>query len=268
GSRAERPPPPCHCPCLGSYAPSSRLAHRRPSGRSKWRTTRRVPRPRGRKSPGRPAATTPGSTTATRTTRKPRPLAQTSPGRPVATTPGSTTATRTARNPRPLAQTTPGRSMPMIPGSTMAPPNGRRLVLGIDLGTTNTCVAIVGDDPAGRVLPNAEGKLTTPSVVFFGEDGTAAVGERAMAEVERDPGRVVTLIKRQMGRASYTVEAGGRRWYPQQVSAVILRKVVEDALAHLGRTVPPERPVADAVIAVPAYFGTAERKATMDAGNL
>jgi molecular chaperone DnaK len=127
---------------------------------------------------------------------------------------------------------------------------------------------MVGDDPAGQVLPNAEEKLTTPSVVYFGEDGTATVGERAKAELERDPGRVVTLVKRDMGRDNYTVEAAGGRWYPQQVSAVILRKVVEDALAHLGHPLPAEGPIADAVITVPAYFGHAERKATVDAGKL
>jgi len=150
----------------------------------------------------------------------------------------------------------------------MVTPNGSRPVLGIDLGTTNTCVAIVADDPAGRVLPNAEGKLTTPSVVFFSDDGTATVGDSAKAELERDPGRVVTLIKRDMGRDDYAVEAAGGRWYPQQVSAVILRKVVEDALACLGHPVPAEGPIADAVITVPAYFGHAERKATVDAGKL
>lgn len=153
-------------------------------------------------------------------------------------------------------------------GSTMVTPNGSRPVLGIDLGTTNTCVAIVDDDPAGRVLPNAEGELTTPSVVFFGEDGMAAVGQHAVAELTRDPGRVVTLVKREMGRDDCAIDAAGGRWYPQQVSALILRKVVEDALARLGYAVPTEGPIADAVITVPAYFGSAERQATVDAGKL
>lgn len=162
--------------------------------------------------------------------------------------------------------------MAVIPGKTpertMVTSNGRRPVLGIDLGTTNTCVAIVDDDLTGRVLPNAEGTLTTPSVVFFDDDGTATVGERAKAELERDPGHVVTLIKRDMGRDSHAVEAAGHRWYPQQVSAVILRKVVEDALAHLGHPLSAEGPIVDAVITVPAYFGHAERTATVDAGRL
>ena len=164
----------------------------------------------------------------------------------------------------------------MTPESTTVKPPSSRPVLGIDLGTTNTCVAIVDDDPAGRVLPNADGELTTPSVVLFGDDGTAVVGKGAVAELERDPGRVVTLIKRQMSSDKYTIEAGGRRWYPRQVSAVILRKVVEDALAHLGHTVPvkgpvngpAEEPIADVVITVPAYFGSAERTATVEAGRL
>lgn len=145
--------------------------------------------------------------------------------------------------------------------------NGRRLALGIDLGTTNTCVALVADDPAGTVLPNAEGDLVTPSVVFFAEDGTVAVGRPAVAELERAPGRVVTHIKREMGQDGHTVEVAGHRWYPQHVSAMILRKVVEDALLHLGHDLPTDGPLADAVITVPAYFGSAERQATVDAGG-
>jgi molecular chaperone DnaK len=145
--------------------------------------------------------------------------------------------------------------------------NGRP-ALGIDLGTTNTCVAWVADDPAGTVLPNAEGELTTPSVVYFAPDGTVAVGRAAVEELERDPGRVVTLVKRDMGKDGHTVEISGKRWYPQHISAMILRKVVRDALAHLGHDLPTDGPLADVVIAVPAYFGHAERQATMDAGRL
>lgn len=145
--------------------------------------------------------------------------------------------------------------------------DGARLALGVDLGTTNTCVALAADDPAGTVLPNAEGELTTPSVVYFAEDGTVAVGRLAVAELERDPGRVVTHVKREMGQNGHTVEVGGNRWYPQHVSAMILRKVVEDALAHLGLAPPTDGPLADVVITVPAYFGSAERQATVDAGG-
>lgn len=142
-----------------------------------------------------------------------------------------------------------------------------RPAFGIDLGTTNTCVARVADDPAGTVLPNADGELTTPSAVYFAPDGTVAIGRAAIEELERDPGRVVTLIKRDMGKDGHTVEMSGKRWYPQHVSAMILRKVVQDALAHLGHDLPGEGPLADVVITVPAYFGHAERQATMDAGR-
>ncbi|WP_018687143.1 Hsp70 family protein [Actinokineospora enzanensis] len=141
-----------------------------------------------------------------------------------------------------------------------------RAVLGIDLGTTNTCVAVVADDPSGTVVPNAEGGLTTPSAVYLAADGMAAVGESALARLGDDPGRVVTLIKREMGQG-HTVEVDGRSWYPQHVSGVILRKVVEDALIGLGRPVPVEGPIADVVITVPAYFGSAEREATVAAGR-
>jgi molecular chaperone DnaK len=142
-----------------------------------------------------------------------------------------------------------------------------RLPLGIDLGTTNTCVALVADDPAGTVLPNAEGELTTPSAVYFAPDGEVAVGRDAIDEIERDRGRVVTHIKRDMGKDGHAVEIAGARWYPQQVSAMILRKVVLDALTHLGHDLPADGPLADVVITVPAYFGSAERQATWDAGR-
>ena len=142
-----------------------------------------------------------------------------------------------------------------------------RPVLGIDLGTTYTCVASIRGQGA-VVLPNADGESTTPSVVYFAEDGTAVVGSAAVARRDREPGRVVSLIKREMGRADVTVDAAGRRYHPQQVSAVILIKVVQDALRHLGFPVPESGPVADAVVAVPAYFGAAERRATAQAAAL
>ena len=149
----------------------------------------------------------------------------------------------------------------------MPPSEQARPVLGIDLGTTYTCVAAI-DRRGEVVLSNAEGESITPSVVYFADDGTALVGSAAVARRDQEPGRVVSLIKREMGRADVTVDAGGRRYHPQQVSAVILLKVVQDALAHLGRAMPATGPVADAVVAVPAYFGAAERKATAQAAQL
>ncbi|MGW5054996.1 Hsp70 family protein [Actinokineospora sp. NPDC004072] len=144
----------------------------------------------------------------------------------------------------------------------------RRPLLGIDLGTTYTCVAAADGAGGETVLPNADGDSTTPSVVYFHEDGTALVGRAAVARRDDDPSRVVSLIKREMGRAGVTVDAGGRRYHPQQVSAVILLKAVQDALAGLGRPAPDTGPLADVVIAVPAYFGAAERKATAQAARL
>jgi molecular chaperone DnaK len=151
---------------------------------------------------------------------------------------------------------------------TPRPSDPSRPVLGIDLGTTYTCVATVGDGAGEIVLPNSEGETITPSVVYFDENGMALVGRMAVAYHDHEPGRVVSLIKREMGRANVTVDAGGRRYHPQQVSAVILLKVVQDALAHLGRPLPESGPVADAIVTVPAYFGAAERKATAQAAQL
>lgn len=149
----------------------------------------------------------------------------------------------------------------------MTPTEPARPVLGIDLGTTYTCVATI-DRRGEVVLPNSDGESITPSVVYFADDGTALVGSAAVARRGQEPGRVVSLIKREMGRAEVTVDVGGHRYHPQQVSAVILLKVVQDALKRLGRPVPATGPVADAVVAVPAYFGAAERKATIQAARL
>jgi molecular chaperone DnaK len=141
-------------------------------------------------------------------------------------------------------------------------------VLGIDLGTTYTCVATIDGRRRAAVLPNSEGESTTPSVVYFDEHGTALVGNAAVVRRDHEPGRVVSLIKREMGRAEVTVDAGGRRYHPQQVSAVILLKVVQDALTCLGHPTPATGPLADVVVAVPAYFGSAERTATAQAAKL
>jgi molecular chaperone DnaK len=143
-----------------------------------------------------------------------------------------------------------------------------RPVLGIDLGTTYTCVAHLDDTERVSVLPNSEGDLTTPSVVYFEDTGTVTVGKFAKKELDLRPDRVVELIKRHMGEEGYTVRIGEQELYPQAISALILRSVVQDALSDLGRPIPDEGVLADAVITVPAYFGAAERQATIDAGRM
>ncbi|WP_188316638.1 Hsp70 family protein [Solihabitans fulvus] len=143
-----------------------------------------------------------------------------------------------------------------------------RPVLGIDLGTTYSCVASLDENQRVSVLPNQEGELTTPSVVFFEQTGSVTVGKFAKNELKREQDRVVALIKRHMGEDGYTVEIDGKAMYPQQISAIILRQVVEDALSDLGLEVPASGQLADAVITVPAYFGAAERQATRDAGEM
>ncbi|MGK3206605.1 Hsp70 family protein [Amycolatopsis sp. MEPSY49] len=143
-----------------------------------------------------------------------------------------------------------------------------RPVLGIDLGTTYSCVAHLDENGRATVLPNQESELTTPSVVFFEETGSVTVGKFAKNELKNQPDRVVDLIKRHMGEEGYTREVDGEERYPQAISAMILKQVVEDALSVLGVEVPAEGPLADVVITVPAYFGAAERQATRDAGEM
>ncbi|MGH3878557.1 MAG: Hsp70 family protein [Actinophytocola sp.] len=143
-----------------------------------------------------------------------------------------------------------------------------RPVLGIDLGTTYSCVAHLDEYGRATVLPNQESDLTTPSVVFFEETGSVTVGKFAKNELKNEPGRVVDLIKRHMGEEGFTVEIDGEERYPQAISALILKQVVEDALGVLGVDAPAEGPLADVVITVPAYFGAAERQATRDAGEM
>jgi molecular chaperone DnaK len=143
-----------------------------------------------------------------------------------------------------------------------------RPVLGIDLGTTYSCVAHLDENGRATVLPNQESDLTTPSVVFFEATGSVTVGKFAKNELKNEPGRVVDLIKRHMGEEGYTVDIDGEEQYPQAISALILKQVVEDALGVLGVDVPAAGPLADVVITVPAYFGAAERQATRDAGEM
>ncbi|MBQ9880645.1 MAG: Hsp70 family protein, partial [Clostridia bacterium] len=132
-------------------------------------------------------------------------------------------------------------------------------VIGIDLGTTNSCVAVIeGGEPV--VIPNAEGSRTTPSVVAFGKNGERMVGQTAKRQAITNPKRTVASIKRQMG-SDYHVEIDGKRYTPQEISAMILQNLKASAEAYLGG------PVSEAVITVPAYFTDAQRQATKDAGK-
>ena len=132
--------------------------------------------------------------------------------------------------------------------------------IGIDLGTTNSCVAVIeGGEPV--VIANAEGARTTPSVVAFSKDGERMVGQVAKRQAITNPDRTVSSIKREMGSA-YKVNIDGKSYTPQQISAMILQKLKADAEAYLGET------VTQAVITVPAYFTDAQRQATKDAGKI
>ena len=133
-------------------------------------------------------------------------------------------------------------------------------IVGIDLGTTNSCVAVIeGGEPV--VIANAEGARTTPSVVAFGKDGERMVGQVAKRQAITNPERTISSIKRQMG-SDYKVSIDGKQYTPQEISAMILQKLKADAEAYLGDT------VTEAVITVPAYFTDAQRQATKDAGKI
>ena len=132
--------------------------------------------------------------------------------------------------------------------------------IGIDLGTTNSCVAVIeGGEPV--VIANAEGARTTPSVVAFSKDGERMVGQVAKRQAITNPDRTVASIKREMGTA-HKVTIDGKSYTPQEISAMILQKLKSDAEAYLGET------VTQAVITVPAYFTDAQRRATKDAGKI
>ena len=133
-------------------------------------------------------------------------------------------------------------------------------VIGIDLGTTNSCVAVMeGGEPV--VIPNSEGGRTTPSVVGFMKSGERVVGEAARRQQAVNAGRTVLSIKREMGN-DYKVKIDGRSYTPQEISAMILQKLRRDAEAYLGES------ITQAVITVPAYFTDAQRQATKDAGRI
>ena len=133
-------------------------------------------------------------------------------------------------------------------------------IIGIDLGTTNSCVAVMeGGDPV--VIPNAEGARTTPSVVAFGKNGERLVGNTAKRQAITNPDRTIISIKREMG-TDHKVEIDGKSYTPQEISAMILQKLKADAESYLGQ------PVTQAVITVPAYFNDSQRQATKDAGKI
>ncbi|MBQ1503037.1 MAG: molecular chaperone DnaK, partial [Clostridia bacterium] len=133
-------------------------------------------------------------------------------------------------------------------------------IIGIDLGTTNSCVAVLeGGEPV--VIANAEGTRTTPSVVAFSKTGERMVGQVAKRQSITNPERTVMSIKREMGK-DYKVTIDGKQYTPQEISAMILQKMKADAEAYLGTT------VTQAVITVPAYFSDAQRQATKDAGKI
>lgn len=133
-------------------------------------------------------------------------------------------------------------------------------IIGIDLGTTNSCVAVMeGGEPT--VIPNPEGARTTPSVVAFTKDGERLVGQVAKRQAITNPDKTISSIKRDMG-TDRKVDIDGKKYTPQEISAMILQKLKSDAEAYLGET------VTQAVITVPAYFSDSQRQATKDAGKI
>ena len=133
-------------------------------------------------------------------------------------------------------------------------------IIGIDLGTTNSCVSVIEGGEA-VVIPNAEGARTTPSVVAFSKDGERMVGQVAKRQAITNPERTIASIKRHMG-SDYKVNIDGKAYTPQEISAIILQKLKSDAESYLGDK------VTEAVITVPAYFTDAQRQATKDAGKI
>jgi molecular chaperone DnaK len=133
-------------------------------------------------------------------------------------------------------------------------------LIGIDLGTTNSCMAVMeGGQPV--IIPNSEGKRTTPSVVAFAKNGEMLVGDMARRQAVTNPDRTISSIKRDMG-SDRKIKIDGKKYTPPEISAIILRKLREDAQSYLGE------PVTDAVITVPAYFTDSQRQATKDAGAI
>ena len=132
--------------------------------------------------------------------------------------------------------------------------------VGIDLGTTNSCVSVLeGGEPT--VIANAEGSRTTPSIVAFARNGEVLVGEVAKRQAVTNPDRTIRSVKREMG-TNWTIDIDGKKYTAQEISARVLMKLKRDAEAYLGET------ITDAVITVPAYFNDAQRQATKEAGDI
>src|SRR5947209_18359747 len=133
--------------------------------------------------------------------------------------------------------------------------------VGIDLGTTNSVVAVLeGGEPL--VIPNAEGSRITPSVVGYSKTGEVLVGEVAKRQAITNPDRTIRSIKREMGRKDWSIDIDGKKWAPQEISAQVLAKLKRDAESYLGDK------VTQAVVTVPAYFDDAQRQATQAGGQL
>ncbi|MFR6598510.1 MAG: Hsp70 family protein, partial [Finegoldia magna] len=133
-------------------------------------------------------------------------------------------------------------------------------VIGIDLGTTNSAVAVM-EGGESVIVPNSEGNRTTPSIVAFTKDGERLVGETAKRQAITNPDRTITSIKREMG-TEYKVNIDGKDYSPEEISAMILQKLKADTESYLGEE------VTEAVITVPAYFTDSQRQATKNAGKI
>src|SRR5581483_10767099 len=138
---------------------------------------------------------------------------------------------------------------------------GTGKLVGIDLGTTFSAVATLDDRGQPVTLPNRDGDMLTPSAIFLEQDGAVVVGQPALDISLDQPDRAATLVKRHMGQAHYGHLVAGREFRPETLSAIILRKLVQDAELRLG-------PIKQAVVTVPAYFDDTRRKATQDAGRI
>ncbi|MCA9137749.1 MAG: Hsp70 family protein [Planctomycetales bacterium] len=153
--------------------------------------------------------------------------------------------------------------------TTLMPSNPRnqamsdeKYIFGIDLGTTYSCIAYVNEHGQPSVEPNSDNELTTPSVVYFEDETNVVVGKSAKDAIRTDSHRVASKFKREMGNTDWRFEVDGKAYRAQQLSALVLERVVEDAEKITGKT------IKDVVITCPAYFGLAQKKATQDAGEL
>lgn len=136
------------------------------------------------------------------------------------------------------------------------------LIVGIDLGTTFSAIAYINSYGKSEIIPNREGERTTPSMIFFERDGTPVVGREARNLAMTDPARVVQFLKREMGNPSYRFNVDGRDYFPEDLSAMLLKKLKNDAEEYLGKE------IKKVVISVPAYFKDAQRECTKQAGQI